>query len=88
MAPSNNAIPATVMARAAVSVPKLSPFLSILINIIAPIIRALTPAIRDLVEDAMHDLYRKAYATENPYDDLVMEALMRLLGITIPDLSK
>jgi hypothetical protein len=76
------------MARAAVSVPKLSPFLNILINIIGPIVRALTPTLRDLLSDMLIDFYERAEKTENPYDDLVAETLLRLLAIPVPDTSK
>lgn len=52
-------------------------------NIVFPVIlNQVTPALREELEKALKELYKKAEATENPFDDLLIIFIMEILGFT------
>lgn len=57
---------------------------SMLLSVLAVIMPVLSPALREELVKVMLNLYEKAMATENPWDDFLMRFLLRILGIPIP----
>lgn len=58
--------------------------LKLLINILSPLFSLITPVFKSALENFLTDLYVKALATPNPYDDLVVGMLLDILGIPKP----
>lgn len=58
--------------------------IQILAVALGPIFSTLTPLIKKLLENFLTDLYQKALATENPWDDYVVGLLLDILGIPRP----
>jgi len=50
-------------------------------------IKMLTPHIKEMLEEMMLDLYQKALATENPWDDHVMAMALEVLSLKKPNIE-
>ena len=59
--------------------------LKIVALILGPLLKIVSPMIKDALTEALQKLYLKAYATENPVDDLLVGLLLELLGIPYPE---
>ena len=59
--------------------------LKIVALILGPLLKIVSPMIKDALTDVLQKLYLKAYATENPVDDLLVGLLLELLGIPYPE---
>lgn len=55
----------------------------ITIAVLSAILRAVSPILREALQKAMKELYEKAKQTDNPYDDMCISLLARLLGIEL-----
>lgn len=55
----------------------------ITIAILSAILRAVSPILREALQKAIKELYEKAKQTDNPYDDMFIALLARLLGIEV-----
>lgn len=53
--------------------------------ILRPVIDAATPWLRDQILQFLTGLYRKAKETENPIDELLVEFLLRLFDLPMPE---
>jgi hypothetical protein len=58
--------------------------LQILGGVLGPILNTITPSIKTLLNDFLTDLYRKALATPNPWDDFAVGMLLDILAIPRP----
>jgi hypothetical protein len=58
--------------------------INLLTAVLGPVIKALTAGIREELVKFLQQLYVKAEATPNPWDDFVIEFFLRVLGAEIP----
>ena len=71
-------------------IPKANPginwgwLVSVLATVIAPIVQILTPMLRTLIEKSVLEWWSKAEATDNPWDNFIVEIIAKALGITLP----
>ncbi len=56
----------------------------ILVNFLCAIVPRITPAIRDVLVELVAALDKQAKATDNTWDDYLVDTLKALLGIDIP----
>lgn len=72
------------------AIPKANPginwtwIINLIVTVLKPIVAIVTPIIREELEKALLKLYAKAEATDNPWDDFLVEVLLKLLGIEVP----
>ncbi len=58
--------------------------IELLVKVLGPVIAILSPMISQALKDALLDLYKKALATPNPWDDFVVGFLLDILSIPRP----
>jgi len=58
--------------------------INLIVLILKVILAAVTPILRDALEEFLIQKYLDALQTENPYDELLFEFLLRILSIPIP----
>ena len=61
----------------------ISPIWSIIASVLSVLFDRLSPDIKKALKDFLKGLYRKAEATPNPIDDLLVRFLGNLLGFDI-----
>lgn len=59
--------------------------ISLLAIVLQPVFKILSKEIRDLISDNIGKWYAKARATDNPWDDFVVEFLAAILKIELPE---
>jgi len=52
-------------------------------GVLGKVLEVVTPELRKMVESFLKDLYQKAKATQNPWDDFLVELLAAVLGIKL-----
>ena len=52
-------------------------------GVLGKVLEVVTPELRKMVESFLKDLYQKAKATQNPWDDFLVELLAVVLGIKL-----
>lgn len=73
------------------AIPKANPginwtwIVNLLVTVLKPIVGIVTPIIREELEKALLKLYAKAEASDNPWDDFLVEILLKILGIPVPE---
>jgi hypothetical protein len=78
----------TVQAKGLV-IPKANPGINwpwisnMLAIVIKPILDILTPMLRTAMETAVRDWWKKAEATDNPWDNFLVEVIAKALSITL-----
>lgn len=58
--------------------------LELAMKILVPLFNMITPELKQLLNDFLTQLYVKALATENPWDDFAIGFLMDILAIPRP----
>ena len=72
-------------------IPKANPginwswIVNLIVTVLKPIVGIVTPIIREELEKALLKLYAKAEASDNPWDDFLVEILLKILGIPVPE---
>lgn len=59
--------------------------LNILSGVFGQLVAVITPELRELIKQFVLDLWAKAVATDNVWDDFFVKLLAGLLGITLND---
>lgn len=57
---------------------------NIIVLILDQLLKLVTPHIKELLKSVLLDVYKRAKETENPIDNILLEALFVILGIEIP----
>jgi hypothetical protein len=52
-------------------------------KIVGAILSLVTPEIKQLLADLLNNLYKKAVATPNPWDDKLVELLAEIVGVNL-----
>ena len=73
------------------AIPKANPGISwawiinLIVTVLKPIVAIVTPILREELEKALLKLYAKAEASDNPWDDFLVEVLLKILDIPVPE---
>lgn len=59
--------------------------LALLAKMLPMILGRMTPILREELEKLMRSLYVKALQTENPWDDMALEFIGSVLGVSLED---
>lgn len=60
-------------------------WVSLAIKVLGAILRDVSPHIREVLAKGIQDLYLKAKATDNPWDDFFVSFLAELLGVELKE---
>jgi len=58
--------------------------IKIIMSMLGPILSLISPVIKAALSEFLIELYKKALATENPWDDMFIGMLLDILGIPRP----
>jgi len=58
--------------------------LTLVAAVLGPIFKLLSPKIRDAIRTTMLELWKKAQATDNPFDDMAVRFIFELLALEKP----
>lgn len=58
--------------------------LGLIVKVFGSVVKLISPELRQWITDLVVELYKKAKATDNPWDDFLVELLATILGIDLP----